>query len=148
MLEQEAALVAQQCAELEEQENERLRAQIEQSRAEIAVRQLMERMRKNKQIAKLIKVVGGIAAFIGLSISASQTQESAATRPVEISQSVQLAAQQAEAALKQDEQGIAVVAAQAGTEVAQPIKPETYLLVDKLKMSDQLGKEPSQPEKE
>lgn len=128
MLAHEAILAAQQRTDLEEQESARLRAQIEQSRAEVATHQLMARLRKNKQIGRLVKgaVLVSAMSFIGLSLPVLLAQKEVSVQPAAASQLAEQAGEDA------------ISIAQAELKIEQ-LKPASYLALSGLKLTDQLG---------
>jgi hypothetical protein len=130
-LAQEVAQAVRQRTELEERESVQLRAQAEQLRADVDTLQATALQRRNRKIVRLAKGVGlvsAVAATVILSLSALQTQQSIIVPPTNSSQPIK---------------GIQASANAAGavqTELAEgPVKPQTYLLLDGLKMTDQLG---------
>ncbi|MBI3223264.1 MAG: hypothetical protein HYZ46_09450, partial [Nitrosomonadales bacterium] len=74
-LEQEAAQLSRQRAELEQREIEPLRRQVEQSRADVSARQLLGRLRSNKRIGTVLKAAGLVSAmgFIGVALPLKNT---------------------------------------------------------------------------
>jgi len=131
----EEMLAARQRAELDEQENARLCAQIEQARAKVVALHSKARLRRKEKITRLAKgagLVSAAAAFIGFSLSVFNTQEETApVQSAEVSQPIRSAAKQID--------GKVVAAVQAEL-TSEQVKPDTYLVLDNLKMSDQLGK--------
>jgi len=112
ILADEATLAAQQCAKLEERENERLR--------------------KNKQNSRLMKaaVLVSAIAFIGLSLPVFHAHEEVFAQSAAVSQPTRATAKQA------GENVIPI--AQAESRIEQ-VKPASYLVLGGLKLTDQLG---------
>jgi hypothetical protein len=84
MLSEESILVAQQLATLEETGNQRMHAQIDQSRAEIMTRRLMVRLGRIRQVGVLGKTVGilSVMFLVGLSLKIDTVQPALAAQPV------------------------------------------------------------------
>lgn len=124
MLEHQAMTLAQQCVELDRREEARLRAQIEQSQAEVAARRMVARLCRNKQIIRLVKATGVAAAFVGISLSVFHALDTAPAQPAEVSQPMH-------AALPADAGAVTLL---------DPKPADEPLLLGDLKMSDHLTK--------
>lgn len=126
MLAEESHLVAQQLATLEEVENARLNAQIEQSRAEMLTRNLMMRLSKIRKIGALGKTVSIFSAMllIALSLKIDAVQPAVAAQPVR-------------AGMTHAGKTVSDVV-RSGLVSVQAV-PDTYLMQGGLKLTDHLG---------
>lgn len=125
-LEQEASRVARKLAELEEHENVRLQARIAHSRKEIITRRLIMGLNRIRNIGRPGKTAGIIAAFIliGFSLQPYSMQLDGMVKPfrADMTRADKIVADVAQGGLK-----------------SESIRPQGYIALDNLKLTDHLG---------